>query len=275
MSELTPTPTPTPAPVLDERRDPNVEDPSGRLAVYLARTQTPLDLLALLTLWIVVVPPGDFGSDHHASTIALAVRIGVSVVYGIDIAIRSTLARRHWRYAISHPIALATVVIPPLRVIFSLRLVRSVFRRGSLGRFMVAAGILVLNGAAVAYLFERHASGSNIHTFGESVWWSVVTVTTVGYGDYFPVTLAGRITAVFIMGIGILTLAVITAQVASSFVDQAANRRGSEAPRQPETMDSALAALDQRLARIEDLLLARAAPFEDSPGAPEAPDEGA
>ena len=269
MSEL------TPAPVLDERRDPNVEDPSGRLAVYLAKTQTPLDLLSLLTLWIVVVPPGDFGSDHDASTIALAVRIGVSVIYGIDIAIRSTLARRHFLYPLTHPIALATVAIPPLRVVFSLRLVRSVFRRGSLGRFMVAAGILVLNGAAIAYLLERHAPGSNIHTFGESVWWSVVTVTTVGYGDYFPVTLGGRITAVFIMAIGILTLAVITAQVASSFVDQAASRRGSEPQREPETMDSALAALDRRLARIEDLLTARVEPLEASSGASDASDEGA
>jgi voltage-gated potassium channel len=265
----------TPPPVLDEGRDPNIEDPSGRLATYLARTQTPLDLLALLTLWLVVVPPGDFGNKHHASTIALAVRIGVSVVYGIDLAIRSTLARRHWRYAVTHPFALASVALPPLRVVFSLRLIRSVFRRGSLGRFMVAAGILVLNGAAIAYLFERHAPGSNIHTFGDAVWWSVVTVTTVGYGDYFPVTTAGRITAVFIMGIGILTLAVVTAQVASSFVDQAARRRGFEPQQQatPVTIDSTLAELDRRLARIEELLTTRAVSLVESPRMPEAESE--
>jgi len=47
--------------------------------------------------------------------------------------------------------------------------------------------------------------GSNIHTLGESVWWSVVTVTTAGYGDYTPVTVDGRITAACIMGIGLLT----------------------------------------------------------------------
>jgi voltage-gated potassium channel len=265
-----------PSLVLDEGRDPNVEDPNGGLARYLARTQTPLDLLALLTLWIVVVPPGDFGNSHHASTIALAVRISVSVIYAIDMAIRTTFARRHWHYPITHPFALAAIPFPPLRVVFSLRLIRSVFRRGSLGRFLVAAGILVLNGAAIVYLVERHASGSNIHTFGDSVWWSVVTVATVGYGDYFPVTTVGRITAVFIMAIGVLTLAVITAQVASSFVDQAARRRGPDLQQEQEsdTTGTALAALDRRLARIEELMTATTAVLEELPRRRDASDEG-
>ncbi len=268
MSDITPL-------ALDEGRDPNAEDPSGRLGLYLARTQTPLDLLALLTLWIVVVPPGDFGTSHHASTIALVVRIGVSVIYGIDMAIRSVLARRHWRYPLTHPFALAAIPFPPLRVVFSLRLIRSVFRRGNLGRFLLAASILVLNGAAIVFFVERHAPGSNIHTFGDSVWWSVVTVTTVGYGDYFPVTVAGRITAVFIMAIGILTLAVITAQVASSFVDQASRRRASDPKQEPETNEATLAALDRRLARIEDLLTARFAMLDDPSRRSETPEEGA
>jgi voltage-gated potassium channel len=80
--------------------------------------------------------------------------------------------------------------------------------------------VLVLNGAVIMYLFERHAPKSNIHALGESLWWSVATVTTVGYGDYTPVTVFGLVTACFVMGIGLLTLAVVTPQVASSFVTQ-------------------------------------------------------
>jgi voltage-gated potassium channel len=232
--------------------DAGVDDPDGRLAALEAKTQLPLDLLALVTLWIVVVPPWYFGHD----VIVYAVRICLSAVYAIDLAARAMLARRHVRYVLTHPLALVSVLYPPVRVIFSVRLVRSVFRRGHLERFLVAAFVLVLNGAAITYLFERHASGSNIHTLGESVWWSLVTVTTVGYGDYVPVTVAGRITACLIMGIGVVTLAVITAQVASTFVAQGASRaaRGPE----PETAPSnvTLAELDQRLARIEDLLVA-------------------
>jgi voltage-gated potassium channel len=233
--------------------DRAVNDP-GRLARYEARTREPLDLLALATLWLVVIPPGDFG--HDVAYIVWAFRVALSAVYAVDIAIRSALAPRHVHYALSHPIALVAVVFPPVRVIFSLRLVRSMFRRGHLGRFLLAAAVLVLNGAVIVYLFERHAPSSNIHTLGDALWWSFVTVTTVGYGDFYPVTAGGRITACFIMATGFLTLAVITAQVASSFVAQGPSRAKPAPPEEPARPEVTLAELDQRLARIERLLTA-------------------
>jgi voltage-gated potassium channel len=242
-------------------------DPSGRLAAYEARTQTPLDLLALATLWIVVVPATDFSTAHDVRAAVLAVQGAVRLVYAIDITIRSVLARRHVHYLLTHPLGIAAVVLPPVRVIFSLRLVRSVFRRGHLSRFLLAATVLVLNGAAIVYLLERHAPGSSIHTFGESLWWSVTTVTTVGYGDYVPVTTAGRVTACFIMGIGLLTLAVITAQVASSFVSQEPRQAQDNLPAQAVTHATTLAELDQRLARIEQLLTVATPPPPRVPGA--------
>lgn len=205
------------------------DDPTGRLGAYLARTETPLDLLALLTLWIVVVPVADFGDNHGLRSFGLTFRLVLSAIYGVDMTIRTVLARRHWHYLRSHPLGLMAVVFPPVRVLFSLRLIRVLFRRGNLARFLLAALFLMLNGALIVWLFEREADGSNIHTLGESVWWSVVTVTTVGYGDYFPVTLPGQVTATFIMFIGIVTVAVITAQVASTFVDQSARRSAAGA----------------------------------------------
>jgi voltage-gated potassium channel len=229
-------------------------DRPGRMAEYEARTRDPLDLLALSTLWLVVVPPGDFG--HWATYVVLAFRVALSAVYGIDIAIRSALAPRHVHYALTHPVALISVLVPPVRVIFSIRLVRSVFRRGHLGRFLLAAAVFVLNGAIIVYLFERHAPGSNIHTLGDAVWWAFVTVTTVGYGDFYPVTTWGRITACFIMGTGLLTLAVVTAQVASSFVIQAPSRARPAPPDKGARGEVTLAELDERLARIERLLTA-------------------
>jgi voltage-gated potassium channel len=234
--------------------DRAVNDPD-RLARYEARTREPFDLLALATLWLVVVPPGDFGNGA-TYYIVIAFRVALSAVYGADITIRSTLAPRHAHYALTHPLALISVVIPPVRVFFSLRLVRSMFRRGHLGRFLVAAAVLVLNGAVIVYLFERHAPGSNIHTLGDALWWSFVTVTTVGYGDFYPVTTGGRITACFIMGTGLLTLAVVTAQVASSFVGQGPSQARPAAPEEAARREVTLAELDERLARIERLLTA-------------------
>ena len=248
---MTRTPTDT-----EPVRDADSDDTSGRLASYLARTQTPLDLLALATLWIVLVPPGDFGTAHHASTVALMVRVGLSLVYAVDMTIRAALARRHWHYIRTHPLSLLVVVVPPVRIVFSLRLVQSLFRRGNLERFLLAASVLALNFAIIVDLYERHAKGSNIHTLGESLWWAVTTVTTVGYGDYYPVTVGGQIAASLIMAIGILTIAVITAQVASSFMDQAARGRARSTPDEPATAEVSMADLEQRLARIETLLIA-------------------
>jgi len=160
-----------------------------------------------------------------------AIRIAVSVVYGIDLAIRGVLARRPVRYALAHPVLLVSVVFPPVRVIFSFRLVRSVFRRGHLGRFLVAASVLVLNGAVIVYLFERHAPGSNIHTLGESLWWSAVTVTTVGYGDY-NLRESGpalKLYGALVMLLGSATIAtlysILTDFVVSTRFEQLAGRR--------------------------------------------------
>jgi len=65
---------------------------------------------------------------------------------------------------------------------------------------------------------ERMVEGSNIKNFGDGIWWAMTTVTTVGYGDRFPVTTEGRVLAVALMIMGISLVGVITASVAAWFV---------------------------------------------------------
>ena len=241
---------------------PKGENTSPRLRSYAARTQAALDLVALLTLWIVIVPVRQLGLGEELTIGGVIVRLMVSVIYGIDLVIRARLAPRHLEYVRTHPIALLAVIFPPIRVIFSLRLIRSLFRRGNITRFLIAAGILLINGAIIVYFYEYNAPDANITSPWASIWWAIVTVATVGYGDYYPVTVAGRIVASVIMAIGILTLAVITAQVSSSFVDQAKRRRSDDdasdgsADPSPEREDPPLDGthvreLHERLARIE------------------------
>jgi voltage-gated potassium channel len=195
----------------------------------------PLDVFALLTLWIVAVPPSNFGVGLAAG---LAARVALSAVYAVDFVIRIALAPRHWLYFRSHLRVLVVVLIPATRLIFSLRLLTSGFRRGNLPLFGAVAFALFLNFVTIVYFYERHASGAVIRTYGESLWWGMETVSTVGYGDFVPVTTGGRITAAALMVLAFTVLAVITAQIASRFIEQAQrDDAASERQAQPPAGD--------------------------------------
>ena len=71
---------------------------------------------------------------------------------------------------------------------------------------------IIIIGAFGVFLAERGHPGANITQYSDAVWWAVVTIATVGYGDYYPVTAVGRIIAIFMMisGVGIFALMVAT-----------------------------------------------------------------
>src|SRR5215469_1174370 len=82
--------------------------------------------------------------------------------------------------------------------------------------------LIVIFGGIGVYLAEHEHPGANINTIGDALWWGIVTIATVGYGNYYPVTAIGRIIAVFMMlsGIGIFVLLVgsLSAQIAENRV---------------------------------------------------------
>lgn len=106
-----------------------------------------------------------------------------------------------------------------LRVLSALRLVQRVMTRRLVGRTSVyvaaTALICILLGAVAILDVERGHPDANITSFGDAIWWAVVTSATVGYGDFYPVTVAGRLIAVALMIVGIALLGAITAGVAS------------------------------------------------------------
>jgi voltage-gated potassium channel len=85
---------------------------------------------------------------------------------------------------------------------------------------LLIALALNLIAAALVLSFERDMPGSNIHSFPDALWWAVTTITTVGYGDRFPVSPAGRGVAVVLMVSGIALFGIITASIAAYFVEQ-------------------------------------------------------
>ncbi|WP_306171340.1 potassium channel family protein [Porphyromonas gingivalis] len=70
----------------------------------------------------------------------------------------------------------------------------------------------------IAILQVENAPTSNITTAEDAIWWSYVTITTVGYGDKYPVTTEGRIIAMFLMTAGVGLFGTFTAYIASLFV---------------------------------------------------------
>jgi voltage-gated potassium channel len=95
--------------------------------------------------------------------------------------------------------------------------------RGQYAAFVsVMAAMIVLVVCSVLVLqFESHAADANITTGGDALWWALVTITTVGYGDYFPVTGAGRITGAFVMFAGVGIIGALASILASILVPTA------------------------------------------------------
>jgi voltage-gated potassium channel len=71
---------------------------------------------------------------------------------------------------------------------------------------VILTSLIIIFGGIGVYLAEHHYPHANITNLGDAFWWAVVTITTIGYGDYYPVTTFGRIIAVVVMfsGIGIV-----------------------------------------------------------------------
>jgi voltage-gated potassium channel len=91
--------------------------------------------------------------------------------------------------------------------------------------------ILVLTVASVLVLqFESQSPDANITTGGDALWYSIVTITTVGYGDFYPVTPAGRITAMFIMFMGVGIIGALASILASLLVGGSSPAEEEETP---------------------------------------------
>jgi voltage-gated potassium channel len=95
--------------------------------------------------------------------------------------------------------------------------------RGQVIAFTTCGALLLVYVAALAELkYERYAPGSQITTFPDALWWAVATLTTVGYGDHFPVTAPGRFIAVLLMIGGICLIGAAGATITHWIISQVA-----------------------------------------------------
>jgi voltage-gated potassium channel len=203
--------------------------------------------------WRVV---GELTGTAHL--IATAVILATWAVFIVDYVVRLWLARNRLAWFRSHLGTLAIALIPVFRLVLLLQaLTRVPGMRPSAGTrlrtqimvYGVGAGILLIYVSSLGVLeAERRAPDGNIETFFEAVWWACVTITTTGYGDFYPVTATGRLIGVGVMFSGIALAGIITAALASWILERAASR-GSNDDAEPATRGQ----VRQLLAKIDAL----------------------
>ncbi|WP_295123949.1 potassium channel family protein [uncultured Leifsonia sp.] len=197
------------------------------------RHLTEWPLTAAATVFLLAYAWEVIGDLHGTPLVAAETVIWVTwCVFLLDYIVCLALAPHRWRWFYTHLFDLAIVVLPMLRPLRLLRLVTilAILQRSAgtafRGRVMVyvaGAGTLLVFTAALAALdAERGAPHAHIETFPQAVWWAFETISTVGYGDYTPVTQVGRLVAVGLMIGGIATLGIVTATLASWIVDRVA-----------------------------------------------------
>jgi len=111
--------------------------------------------------------------------------------------------------------------------------------RGQYALFItVLMAMLVLMTSSVTMLwFESHSPDANITTGGNALWWAIVTITTVGYGDRYPVTVGGRLTATFVMFSGVGIIGALASILASILIPQPkTNTQDQKVPSDDTTM---------------------------------------
>jgi voltage-gated potassium channel len=142
------------------------------------------------------------------------------------------LADERLRYVLRHWYDALVVLLPLLRPLQLLRLIpvllvinrRAQTRlRGRVAIYVAGGATLLAFCASLAVLdAERSNPNSNIKSFGDAVWWAITTMTTVGYGDQYPVTGLGRFVAFGLMVGGVALLGTVSATLASWLIETVA-----------------------------------------------------
>lgn len=207
--------------------DPKMPDAWERLVVVA----TLVSVLILLYWEIFDLPPA---VDAMLTTID----VGLCTLFVIDFAVRFQRAkgfrgrfvRRHWVDLVGAvpfvgPLRAARF-IRVLRIIRLVALVRRMIRRYDLPllptatfayTFLVAAGVWL--GAAAIFFELEHGKNENVRDFADALWWSMTTLSTVGYGDLYPITPGGRVVAVITMVVGVGVLGTLAATIATAFLE--------------------------------------------------------
>ena len=208
------------------------------------QTETRLGFLNLLVLFlsvyvlIVLIVDTVFVLPTEVSKILNLVDNGICIFFLTEFIMRFSRADNKWKFMKWGWIDLISSIpnvdflragrtlrlIKLLRILRAFRstkhLVSHVFQNKAQGAFstvVILAVILIIFSSISVLQFETE-SNSNIKTAEDALWWSYVTITTVGYGDKFPVTTGGRVIGALLMTAGVGLFGTFTAYISSWFL---------------------------------------------------------
>lgn len=213
--------------------------PPDRLARFERVTELPLLVLALAMVPLLFVPLV-VELPQTTRTAITVVDWAIWAVFAAELGVRLVLTDRRAAFLRRNWPDLAIVILPflrPLRIARSARALRllrlgrvmavlaragrspgSAMLRKRINGVVLAAASLAIGMAFLVLAVESGGAGS-IDTLGDALWWALTTVTTVGYGDAFPVTAPGRLLAAVLMIGGVALFGVLTANIAAYFVE--------------------------------------------------------
>lgn len=201
-----------------------MDERSRRVERAFAR---PMLIAALLVIPVIAIEQSAVGEPWDS--IAGVLNWGIWVAFAIELIVMLAIVPSRGRWLREHPLEVAIVILTPpflpaslqaarvlrlfrlLRLLRLAKLARRTFSLDGLRYVAMLAALTVLGGGAAFATLEDTSAW-------DGVWWAIVTITTVGYGDQFPETVPGRLVGAFVMLVGIGFIAILTGAVAQRFL---------------------------------------------------------
>lgn len=213
-------------PVIESR-----ETPAGRIFDWAIQLMI---LVSVVSYTIETIP----GHSEEFYTVLRSIEVSLLAIFTGEYLVRLWVAERPWKFIFSFYGLVDLISILPfyltlggdLRAVRAIRMLKILRYSRAMNRFRLAfieiraelavfaiASLLVIYLAAVGiYIFENPAQPQIFRSVFDGIWWAVATLTTVGYGDVYPITMGGKVFTFLVLAVGLGVVAVPSALLASA-----------------------------------------------------------